>query len=243
MPTRHCADLYVYHGNTTSGTYIINVGATYGPDAYDGISTLVYCDMQTDNGGWTLMSAGNSTANRAFSDYEHGFGVPSTKNVWLGLTQLYLMTNQTSTSLRVIVERCPANSFPDETTECTYPVFSVYSSDYQYVVYIPNYCTGGNETSRYDGWIRWDKDELGPKFVAYDNDDTRFNCSSEYKNTGWWFYDNEGAECGAANLNGLRFPCNGSVFNGYLTWDRNPIENAYMYLRPTDYPNYDDSGN
>ena len=198
--------------------------------------------METDAGGWTLISGGNITADKTFKQYEDGFGDPSGRIAWLGLTKLHLMTNQTSTSLRVIIERCPSHSSPDEITECTYPQFSVYSSEYQYAVYIPNYCQGGNDTSRYDGWIRWDISELGPKFVAFDNDDTRLHCSNEYKNTGWWFYDDPGAECGGANLNGLRFPCNGTVFNGYLTWNHNPAENAYMYLRPTDYPNYD-SGN
>ncbi|KAE9553691.1 hypothetical protein FO519_003084 [Halicephalobus sp. NKZ332] len=240
MPTRHCADLYVYHQQKQSGVYTVKVGATYGSDSNEGISTLVYCDMETDSGGWTLISSGNLTSEKTFKQYENGFGNPSDKSVWLGLTQLHLMTNQTSTSLRVIIERCPAGSLPDETTECIYPVFSVYSSDYQYAVYIPNYCQGGNETNaRYDGWVRWDKSKLGPKFFAFDNDSTKFNCSQEYKKTGWWFNDDDGVLCGAANLNGVRFSCDETVFNGYLTWHYDPVENAYMYLRPTDYPNYD----
>uniref|UniRef100_A0AC34R1V3 Fibrinogen C-terminal domain-containing protein n=2 Tax=Panagrolaimus sp. JU765 TaxID=591449 RepID=A0AC34R1V3_9BILA len=176
-----------------------------------------------------------------FQEYEDGFGDPASKASWLGLNRLHLMTNQTATSLRVIIESCPFGSIPDQITECTYPVFSVYSADYQYAVDIPQLCTNGNDSNpRYDGWVRWPTDQLGPKFVAYNNDDTKFNCSNEYKSTGWWFYADDGSLCGAANLNGVRFPCGTTtVYSGYLTWHYDPVENAYMYLRPKGFPNYD----
>ncbi|KAL6730474.1 hypothetical protein Aduo_001449 [Ancylostoma duodenale] len=59
----------------------------------------------------------------------------------------------------------------------------------------------GSEEDFYDGWARWNLNETGPSFIAFDNDYSDTNCSATFRNTGWWF--DTRSRCGAANLNGV----------------------------------------
>uniref|UniRef100_A0AC35F321 Uncharacterized protein n=1 Tax=Panagrolaimus sp. PS1159 TaxID=55785 RepID=A0AC35F321_9BILA len=140
---------------------------------------------------------------------------------------------------RVIVTSCPAEEIP--TDDCTYPYFSVTDAAAQYAVFINSTCQGSIHPYR-DSWISWDKTKLGPVFTAWDNDDRSY-CSRNFHNTGWWYnHLNNYFACGYANLNGLRFACGDQddQYNGqYLMWANSPAEDAFMYLRPREYPNYD----
>ena len=242
MPARHCADLYVYHGIRASGVYNVTIGMDYVTKAGP-VWTQVYCDMDTDGGGWTLGSHGNQSAGKTYDEYTRGFGVASNQQIWLGLENLHLMTTQMPTSLRVVIERCKVNNVADSTRECTYPSFTVLAADKGYPVQIPELCGSGNETTfdGFDGWVRWPRADVGPIFTTIDKDSTQYNCSAEYKGTGWWFYaSKQGSLCGAANLNGLRQSCNDNFLpQGYLTWHYDPVEDAFMYLRPSAFPSYD----
>uniref|UniRef100_A0A7E4VI78 IgGFc-binding protein-like n=1 Tax=Panagrellus redivivus TaxID=6233 RepID=A0A7E4VI78_PANRE len=241
-PSRHCADLYVYHGIHDNGVYNVSIGAVYGTDQNDtGILTEVYCDMESDDGGWTLMSAGNKSSERDFNQYKTGFGDPHEQAVWLGLERIHILTNQTETSLRLTLERCPRATLPRVITTCTYAQFSVYNADTQYAVYIPNYCQG-NETYPYqDGWVDWPINELGPAFQTYDvsgNCNTK-PCAENYHKAGWWFGQ---SRCGFVNLNGIRPQCAdiaSGTYQYYLTWRSEMLEDAWLYLRPRQYPHYD----
>ena len=202
--------------------------------------------MESNGGGWTLMAHGNGSSGKTFREYARGFGDPAALSVWLGLENVHAMTLSTPTSLRIIIEQCATDLASDSTDECTYPYFSISDSNSQYAVFLNNSCIGP-ANGRFDGWITWNRSQLGPKFYAFD-EDTPYNCSNTYLQTGWWFnYVNAGGDlCGAANLNGLRYACGGPEYQytgKYLSWGHLPVEDAYMYLRPRDYPNYDSHQN
>ena len=96
-PKRHCADLYVYNNITTTGAH--NIYPPYSVNGHPPLSPLlVYCDMDTNGGGWTLLgnSLWNSTSGKTYAEYVKGFGDPAQVDTWLGLDVIHKMTNGTT---------------------------------------------------------------------------------------------------------------------------------------------------
>ncbi|XP_035698658.1 uncharacterized protein LOC118431524 [Branchiostoma floridae] len=89
-----CAEIYE-GGCRTSGVYRIIL---------QNITTVdVYCYMDTDGGGWTVIQRrldGSVPFNRTWEDYKRGFG-NKTGEHWLGNDYLHLLTYQKNYSLRV----------------------------------------------------------------------------------------------------------------------------------------------
>ncbi|XP_065301845.1 techylectin-5A-like isoform X5 [Dermacentor albipictus] len=84
---RHCADNF-QAGQTVSGLYKIFLGKD------DVTGKVVYCDMDTDGGGWTVIQRRGQFGNsvyyfyRNWTEYATGFGDPA-KEYWLGWDSLY----------------------------------------------------------------------------------------------------------------------------------------------------------
>ncbi|GMS94088.1 hypothetical protein PENTCL1PPCAC_16263, partial [Pristionchus entomophagus] len=194
------------------------------------------------DGGWTLIgnTLTNETAEKTLAEYAKGFGSAEDADLWFGLDLISFYTNYQSMSLRLNLFRCAHNGIDSKWTDCTYKQFAVSGKTDEYRVTIPEVCRG-TEVEYYDGWARWDLSQKGPKFIAYDNDDSTPHCSETFRKTGFWF--DTWNRCGSANLNGVRYSCDAIPPRGedqtYLHWNGDPIGKADMYIRPTAFPNYD----
>ncbi|CAL4161252.1 unnamed protein product, partial [Meganyctiphanes norvegica] len=76
-------------GNTESGVYRVQPRLATEP-------FFVYCDMETDGGGWTVIQRredGTVDFLREWTDYKHGFGNLAGE-FWLGNEKIHILTNQ-----------------------------------------------------------------------------------------------------------------------------------------------------
>ena len=143
----------------------------------------VYCDMETNGGGWIVIQRRLPTANvnftRNWEDYENGFG-DLDGEFWLGLKTIHELTTKTDVELMTTVRN---ESGPVITW--TYQVFRISGPDTYYVLNI-----SGGQGPGYDAMAYHN----GQRFSTYDSGNTR--CA--YKRQGGWWYKS----CTYANLNG-----------------------------------------
>uniref|UniRef100_A0A7E4ZUP8 EGF-like domain-containing protein n=1 Tax=Panagrellus redivivus TaxID=6233 RepID=A0A7E4ZUP8_PANRE len=167
--------------------------------------------------------------------YPHGFGNPNMKALWLGLDNIHILTSTINTTLQVVTQSCPQGDSIGKFTFMQYPSFSVLDASQQYAVVLPVdpyvHLPG-------DGWINWNT-PIGPKFQAFDNSDPdKKQCIDFYEQAGWWY----GNDCSYVNLNGKRPDCDKIDVHqhaGYVTWNGYNIKDAYMYVRPAKFSDYD----
>ncbi|XP_063072888.1 microfibril-associated glycoprotein 4-like [Engraulis encrasicolus] len=93
-----CADIY-NNGQEESGVYRI---FPEGPDS----GRYVYCDMDTEGGGWIVFQRrmdGTVNFYRGWEEYKNGFG-HAAGEYWLGLETMHLLTLKKKYELRVDME-------------------------------------------------------------------------------------------------------------------------------------------
>ena len=180
----------------------------------------VYCDMETDGGGWVVIQRRQPTANvnftRNWEDYENGFG-DLDGEFWLGLKTIHELTTKVDVELMTTVRN---ESGPIITW--THQVFRVSGPDTYYVLNI-----SGGQGPRYDAMVYHN----GRRFSTYDSGNT--HCGYAYQG-GWWY-----GNCGAhANLNGPHVRPNlpgVSKTRGRLYWFNSGYKyytNTEMKIRP-----------
>ncbi|XP_050727408.1 techylectin-5A-like [Eriocheir sinensis] len=222
-----CSDLK--QGTSTSGIY------TFHMDHIGKRPVTVYCDMETDGGGWTVVQRRrpHSTVvdfDREWHDYKMGFGNASI-DYWVGLENLYIWTNTKHYEIRIDL-----SDFEGETAYAKYNRFYVEDEDNGYRLHISGYSgTAGDSLTNEGKRDNFTAD--GMMFTTHDEDhDTshEINCAKYWKIGGWWFN-----RCSWANLNG---PYNepgegdGIGINWHMWRNKEYLRSSTMMIRPSRNP-------
>ncbi|XP_038061705.1 microfibril-associated glycoprotein 4-like [Patiria miniata] len=186
-------------GYCSSGIYTIY------PEGVDNGSLFVYCDMETDGGGWIVFQRrqdGSVDFYRNWAEYQSGFGdLPG--EFWLGNDNLVTLTSDDSHGtweLRVDLEDWEGN-----TAWVKYSDFQISPGEYNLTIGRFDFSSTAGDSL---GW------HMGRPFSTKDrdNDETWFNCAQS--NSGaWWFRD-----CFSSHLNGKYYPDNNEGENKGVQW-------------------------
>ncbi|XP_005604596.1 angiopoietin-4 isoform X1 [Equus przewalskii] len=98
-----CAEIQRFGANA-SGVYTIHVANVTEP-------RKVFCDMEANGGGWTLIQRrenGSVNFQRNWKDYKQGFGDPAGEH-WLGNEVVHQLTSRAAYSLRVELQDWEGN--------------------------------------------------------------------------------------------------------------------------------------
>ncbi len=193
---RDCEDAY-QHGARANRVYTVQ------PD--DDLPFQVYCDMETDSGGWTVFQRrtdGSVDFYRDWMDYARGFG-NLTREFWLGLRNLHrisaLSSGPAGNELRIELE-----DFEGNTAYAKYESFAIGDSATKYMLSASRYRGTAGDSLTYQN---------GQKFSTKDQDNdvhSSIDCAQHFTGA-WWFRD-----CHYSNLNGL-------YLNGHHTRQYNGI--------------------
>ncbi|KAK2155354.1 hypothetical protein LSH36_242g06007 [Paralvinella palmiformis] len=141
--SRDCVDIQ-NSGITVSGVYQVNLN----PDGDRPELTDLYCDMDTDNGGWLVLikrEDGSVDFERNWTEYKTGFGNLLGEH-WLGLETVYNITNNgRSYKLRVDI-----TLFNGETYYAKYDSFVIDPETDLYSLHVSGYSgnAGKKEVSK-----------------------------------------------------------------------------------------------
>ena len=181
-----CCDLRTFP--VSSGVYKISTG-TFS-------TTNVYCDMSTDNGGWTVIQRNRKSSQLSFEknwkEYEEGFGNVNS-DFWAGLKLMHALTQSGQWEMRIDYQK------EDNTwTYLHYDRFSVESARKEYQLYVSGYTGEVTFGSEQDPFTGPDRTPNRMRFTTHDNENDQEpnnNCAVQW--SGGWWYNN----CYRININ------------------------------------------
>ncbi|XP_019632898.1 PREDICTED: fibrinogen C domain-containing protein 1-A-like [Branchiostoma belcheri] len=211
-----CQDILDNDETTPSGVYMVYPRDNLG-------SFMVFCDMETDGGGWTLFQKrrdGTVDFYRDWVAYRTGFPSNLNGEFWLGNDKLYRLAVQKVYQLRVDME-----DVEGETAYAAYDTFAISPESQNYRLHIGNYSgTAGDSLTKHNGEQFSTRDR--------DNDDSASGSCARAAKGAWWFYN-----CLRSNLNGqYHLGTHESLGDGvhWVAWKggNNSLKRTEMKIRP-----------
>ncbi|XP_027213146.2 ficolin-1 [Penaeus vannamei] len=206
-----CAD-HLLMGSTTSGVYEI-----YPFSCSCSEPVRVWCDMETDGGGWTVFMARQRQTpqvnfNRSWTEYRAGFGDVAGE-FWLGNEMLHRITSSRKYSLRV--EYTLTNQI-EQFAE--WEQFRLYDESNKYRMELGSYMSS---STAYSSCLSYMNNRY---FTTYDRDYdySSGNCAATIGG-GWWSYN-----CRYMHLTGVY----GQSLNTTCSSQRMQLSQAQMKIRP-----------
>ncbi|KAM6989647.1 tenascin-N isoform 1-T1 [Tautogolabrus adspersus] len=200
------------NGNKKSGIYTIYINN----DRSNPIE--VYCDMDTDGGGWLMLQRrtnGKLDFMKRWRQYIAGFG-NMTDEFWIGLDKIYQLTNTpTQYELRFDL------GLGSERAYAVYDNFKIAPVKQKFKLTIGTYRGTAGDAMTYHQGQPWTT-------VDNDNDITLGNCALTHRGA-WWYLN-----CHLANLNGMwgdnrhSLGVNWEPWKGHLT----SLDFTEMKIRP-----------
>ncbi|XP_027725543.1 ficolin-2 [Vombatus ursinus] len=193
--SRDCRELFS-KGNTLSGWYTIFLSACK--------PLTVFCDMDTDGGGWIVFQRrvdGSVDFFRDWAAYKRGFG-SQLGDFWMGNDNLHLLTAQETFEFRVDL-----SDFDGGHSFAKYRSFRVSGEAENYRLILGDFVEGdaGDSLTYHNNQSFTTKDR--------DNDPNAGNCANEYS-AAWWY-----KECHLSNLNGLYLRGPHESFANGINWN------------------------
>ena len=201
---------YLKAGFTTSGEYMITI-------PYTKQILTVYCDQETDGGGWLVFQRrqdGSIDFYRDWQAYKAGFGVVNGE-FWLGNDHLHSLTRDKQ-ELRVDLM-----DFDENTVYAKYASFSIGLESENYILSVSGFTgTVGDSFGVHNGYKFSTKDR--------DNDVTSAFCALQFKG-GWWYSNGYNANLNGIYYDGARSNSNGIRWN---RWKYVCLKKTEMKIRP-----------
>ena len=173
---RSCLDL-LNNGYTESGKYEIK--------PYLNATKIVYCDQDTERGGWTMFlrnAYGLVTFNKTWIEYKNGFGNVE-YDFWLGNEFMYNVTTLYNTHSKAVDLYVTVADEDDKSYSAIYKNFAILSENTSYTLQVSDRFNGTLGDALYH--------HSNVKFSTKDKDDDyrpSQDCANKYGEYGWWYH-------------------------------------------------------